>query len=62
MADFYVPMTVVLTIKDIDPDDLDQYIDDAIFGLTEAFYSSDAEDDHFEIYSNKVHWNEIQEG
>ena len=61
MANFYVPMTIVLEIKDIDPEELEQYITDAIVGLAEVFYSSDVDDDHFELHSNRIHWSEIQE-
>lgn len=62
MADFYVPMTITVLIKDIDEDELEQYIDDANFALSEVFYSSDADDDHFELYLSQIHWDKIKEG
>ena len=62
MADFYVPMTITVLIKDIDEDELEQYIDDANFALSEVFYSSDVDDDHFELYLSQIHWDKIKEG
>ena len=61
MADYLVPMTIQILIKDIDEDELEQRIDDANFALSEIFYSSDADDDHFELYSNNIHWDQIKE-
>jgi hypothetical protein len=61
MADYLVPMTIQILIKDIDEDELEQRIDDANFALSEIFYSSDADDDHFELHSNNIHWDQIKE-
>lgn len=60
MPNFYVPMTITVLIRDIDKDELETRIDEANFALSEAFYSSDANDDHFELQANQIHWNKIQ--
>ena len=61
MADYLVPMTIQILIKDINEDELEQRIDDANFALSEIFYSNDADDDHFELHSNNIHWDQIKE-
>lgn len=61
MAEFIVPVKIKIRIKDIDEDELEQYISDFQFGLSELFSSSDADDDHFEIDSCDVEWHCIQE-
>lgn len=61
MAEFIVPIKLKLRIQGIDEDELEQYISDFQFGLSEAFSSSDPEDDHFEIETCDVEWHRIQE-
>ena len=61
MAEFIVPIHLKLRLKDIDEDELEQYISDFQFGLSELFSSSDPDDDHFEIDTCDVNWQRIQE-
>lgn len=61
MAEFIVPIHLKLRLKDIDEDELEQYISDFQFGLSELFSSSDPDDDHFEIDTCDVEWRRIQE-
>ena len=49
MANFIIPVQLKICIQNIDKDELEQYINDFQFGLSEAFYSSDPDDDHFSI-------------
>ena len=60
MAEFIVPIRLKVRIQDIDEDELEQYISDFQFGLSETFSSSDPEDDHFEIDTCDVEWHRIQ--
>ena len=59
MTEFIVPIKLKVRIQDIDEDELEQYISDFQFGLSEAFSSSDPEDDHFEIDTCDVEWHRI---
>ena len=61
MAEFIVPIHLKLRLKDIDEDELEQYISDFQFGLSELFSSSDPDDYHFEIDTCDVEWHRIQE-
>ena len=61
MVEFVVPIHLKLRLKDIDEDELEQYISDFQFGLSELFSSSDPDDDHFEIDTCDVEWHCIQE-
>ena len=61
MAEFIVPVQLKIHIQNIAEDELEQYISDFQFGLSEAFSSSDPEDDHFEIETCDVEWHRIQE-
>ena len=61
MAEFIVPIHLKLRLKDIDEDELEQYISDFQFGLSELFSSSDPDDDHFEIDTCDVDWHRTQE-
>lgn len=42
MVDFIVPIQLKIHIKDIDDDELEQYISNFQLGLSEVFSSSDA--------------------
>lgn len=48
-ADFVVPFNLVMRIKDIPENELEDYINDIQMALSSMFYSTDADDDHFEI-------------
>lgn len=61
MAEFIIPINLKLRLKDIDEDELEQYISDFQYGLSELFSSSDSDDDHFEIDECSINWNKIQE-
>lgn len=61
MAEFIIPINLKLRLKDIDEDELDQYISDFQYGLNELFSSSDPDDDHFEIDECNINWHKIQE-
>ena len=49
MVDFIVPFNLTLRIKDIDEDELENYITDIQMALSSVFYSDDENDDHFEV-------------
>lgn len=59
MVEFTVPIQLKVRIKDIEEDELEQYISDFQFGLSEAFSSSDINDDHFEIIACNIDWLRI---
>ena len=48
-ADFVMPFHLVMRIKDIPEDELEDYVNDIQMALQEVFYSSDIDDDHFEV-------------
>lgn len=60
MAEFIIPIQLKIRIQDIDEDELEQYISDFQLGLSEAFYSSDPDDDHFAIEQCNIKWSEIK--
>ena len=59
MVDFVVPFNLVLRIKDIDEDELEDYISDIQMALSSVFYSDDENDDHFEVKMCHPDWNRI---
>lgn len=59
MVDFVVPFNLVLRIKDIDEDELEDYINDIQMALSSVFYSDDENDDHFEVKMCHPDWNRI---
>ena len=61
MADFRVPIKLEICIKDVDVDELWQYIDDFIMGLSQVFSSDDPNDDHFRIVEAMPHYTQIRE-
>lgn len=61
MANFIIPVQLKICIQNIDEDELEQYVNDFQFGLSEAFYSSDPDDDHFSIEQCDIKWSEIKE-
>lgn len=60
MVEFVVPINLVVRIKDIDEDELENYITSLRLGLHDTFYSTDSEDDHFEIAMCEPEWNRIR--
>ena len=48
-ADFVIPFHLVMRVKDIPEDELEDYVNDIQMALHEVFYSSDMDDDHFEV-------------
>ena len=48
-ADFVIPFHFVVRIKDIPEDELESYVNDIQMALHEVFYSSNMDDDHFEV-------------
>ena len=48
-ADFVIPFHLVMRIKDIPEDEVEDYVNDIQMALHEVFYSSDINDDHFEV-------------
>ena len=48
-VDFTIPINLVVRINDIDEDELENYVNDIQMALHEIFYSSDIDDDHFEV-------------
>lgn len=48
-VDFVIPFHLVMRIKDIPEDELEDCVYDIQMALHEVFYSSDIDDDHFEV-------------
>lgn len=48
-TDFLIPFHLVMRIKDIPEDELEDYVSDIQMALHEVFCSSDIDDDHFEV-------------
>lgn len=49
MKDFIVPINLSVKIKNIKKEELENYLTDILLAIDSIFYSSDADDDHFEI-------------
>lgn len=60
MVEFRVPINLVVRIRDIDEIELENYIADIQLAIHEAFYSTDSEDDHFEVAMCEPEWNRIR--
>lgn len=56
-ADFVIPFNLVIRIKDIPEDEFEDYVNDIQMALSSLFYSTDADDDHFEIKVCRPEWN-----
>ena len=50
-VDVVMPFNLVMRIKDIPEDEIEDYVNDIQMALSSMFYSTDADDDHFEIES-----------
>lgn len=48
-ADFVILFHFVMRVKDIPEDELESYVNDIQMALHEVFYSSNMDDDHFEV-------------
>lgn len=62
MVEFRVPIDLVVKIKDIDEFELENYIAGIQLAIHEAFYSTDPEDDHFEVAMCNPNWLRITKG
>jgi len=58
-SEFLVPFVLTLRIKDIDDDELDNYISDFMAGLAMMLMSDDPDDDHFEVANCTPQWSKI---
>ena len=56
-ADFVVPFNLIIRIKDIPEDELEDYISDIQMALSSTFYSADENDDHFEVKVCAPEWS-----
>ena len=62
MVEFRVPIDLVIKIKNIDELELENYIAGIQLAIHEAFYSTDPEDDHFEVAMCNPNWLRITKG
>ena len=54
--DYEVEIVLKVLVKDVeDEDDAIEYIDDFLYGLSDMVYSTDEQDDHYDIAQAKVH-------
>lgn len=58
-SDFVVPFNLVIKIKDIPEDELEDYINDIQMALSSIFYSTDIDDDHFRVKICAPEWHRI---
>lgn len=61
MADFLIPIKLEICVRDVDEDELWQYIDDFTMGLSQTFMSDDSDDDHFRIVEASPQYTQIRE-
>ena len=59
MVEFRVPINLVIRLKDIDEDELENYVASIQLALHEIFSSSDPEDDHYEVAMCQPDWSRI---
>lgn len=59
MVEFRVPINLVIRLKDIDEDEIENYIASIQLALHEVFSSSDPEDDHYEVAMCQPDWSRI---
>lgn len=59
MVEFRVPINLVIRLKDIDEDEIENYVASIQFALHEVFSSSDPEDDHYEVAMCQPDWSRI---
>lgn len=60
MAEFRVPINLVIKVKDIEEIELEDYIAGIQLAIAEAFYSTDPEDDHYEVMLCSPEWDKIR--
>lgn len=56
-VDVVMPFNLVMRIKNIPEDEIEDYVNDIQMALSSMFYSTDADDDHFEIKVCHPEWN-----
>ncbi len=59
MVEFRVPINLVIRLKDIDEDEIENYVASIQLALYEVFSSSDPEDDHYEVAICQPDWLRI---
>lgn len=59
MVEFRVPINLVIRLKDIDEDEIENYVASIQLALHEVFSSSDPEDDHYEVTMCQPDWSRI---
>lgn len=59
MVEFRVPINLVIRLKDIDEDEIENYVASIQLALHEVFSSSDPEDDHYEVAMCQPDWPRI---
>ena len=59
MVEFRVPINLVIRLKDIDEDEIENYVASIQLALHEVFSSSDPEDDHYEVAMCQPDWCRI---
>lgn len=57
MVNFIIPFNLVIKVKNIDEDEIENYMTDIMLAIDSAFYSSDEDDDHFEVVRCCPEWN-----
>ena len=57
MVNFIIPFNLVIKVKDIDEDEIENYMTDIMLAIDSVFYSSDEDDDHFEVMHCHPQWN-----
>lgn len=59
MVEFRVPINLVIRLKDINEDEIENYVASIQLALHEVFSSSDPEDDHYEVAMCQPDWLRI---
>lgn len=59
MVEFRVPINLVVRLKDIEEDEIENYVASIQLALHEVFSSSDPEDDHYEVAMCQPDWLRI---
>lgn len=56
-VDVVMPFNLVMRIKNIPEDEIEDYVNDIQMALSSMFYSTDADDDHFEVKMCHPEWH-----
>lgn len=59
MVEFRVPINLVIRLKNIEEDEIENYVASIQLALHEVFSSSDPEDDHYEVAMCQPDWLRI---